>query len=1155
LAATLALGLIDYVIRYTDRGLRIMATAALAAAAAWASYRWWYVPSRARLAPLSVARRIEAQFPFLGDSLASAIEFLGQSEDDPTAGSAQLRRQVIATAETAVDHLPLDEVIDRRPLRRAATWLAAAALALAVCLAIDAGAVGTALVRLAAPFGATQWPREHHLAFRDLPTLLAAGQPFEVELIDESSELPDEVRIEYRTTGNGRRQHETEKMTRVGDMMVARRENVGAPFAFRAVGGDDDTMPWHEVTVVEPPGLESMDIVIHPPAYTGLPAEPAERHLEVLAGTGIEVRGTASEPLSAARILRDGDQSIDATIGPHGAGNERRTFHIAPDQWRADKASAYRVELADADGVAGVVGQWNLRVQPDPPPTIAWQWPNDDLFVTQSAIVPIELAVKDKLAIHTVELIVRRPGIDEGTVPAEPEEQRMELFRGPDQAVAANDAASGSRGDNRTIEHTLNVAAMNVPVGMQLTLQAEASDYRPGTGRTVAPRRITIITADELEARLADRQAQIVRQLEQALATERTTREDTRRLEIQQRDAGALTAGDRNTLQSVDLNQRRVGQMLVDPAEGVPALIDALITELDINQLPSSDTRATMRELAAALDRLAAGPLPTAESELISARKTADAPTDDNAALLTRSLVSAGSAQDQVIDQLEQLLNELGGWNDFRRFVRQLAELRHDQIVHEKTSRAEIGLETLPLDVRELSRTQRASLNSATASQDALARRYEKIEQGMDTLVGQLADKDATAAGTLADAVALARQLTIGANIHEAARDLSENRVGVALERESKIAADLEQVLDVLRNRSEDRLDELVDKLRQTEERLARLRQQAAQLREQIQRAEQQGGNADPRQLQELRAQQEQLRREAEQLARQLDRLQAEDAGRSTQSAANRLNSQPQDGSQNAADQRPSSSDEVKKAEEELAKAAEQLAERRQQAELDLALEFVRRFQAELQDMIGRQQSVIRDTAALDKTRAASTPLTPDQSQRLKAITDAERELAGLAREHSEVLFGLGAVRESLEDATRRLNAAAEVLATENTGTAAQQAEERALERLAGMLEAFAQTAAEAGGNQGGGGQGGQGGEQRRPTFELLEVKMLRMLQVDLNERTSTFQQRLDVGDQPADPQAEAALQGEAQELAAEQRRLAGLVEEMLNRDNEKQQE
>ena len=101
-----------------------------------------------------------------------------QSEHDETAGSAQLRRLVIAEAQNKIEALPLDEVIELGPLRKPATSLAVAALAVAICLAVDPSAVRTALARLVAPLGGTQWPRQHHLEFREVPTRLAAGPNF-----------------------------------------------------------------------------------------------------------------------------------------------------------------------------------------------------------------------------------------------------------------------------------------------------------------------------------------------------------------------------------------------------------------------------------------------------------------------------------------------------------------------------------------------------------------------------------------------------------------------------------------------------------------------------------------------------------------------------------------------------------------------------------------------------------------------------------------------------------------------------------------------------------------------------------------------------------------------------------------------------------------
>ncbi|MCI0334762.1 MAG: hypothetical protein L0228_16225 [Planctomycetes bacterium] len=1172
LATAIALSIADYVVRFRDPGLRIMATTTLTAVTVWAVYRWWYRPGRQRLVSLTVARRVETHFPQLNDSLASALEFLQQSEEDRTAGSAQLRRLVVAQAETAVEGLPLDDVIDRRPLRRASIGLGVAGIALVACLAWDAGAVRTALARLAVPLGSTQWPRQHHLAFRDPPTRLAAGQTFEAELVNTAGSLPDEVRIEYRISQGSHREKLFEPMTRVGDMMVARRENVRQSFAFRATGGDDDLMPWLWVEVIEPPQLKSLEVTVHPPDYSGLPPTTAQRHLDVLAGTHIELRGTATEPLDSARILQDGQPPINATIAIGDSGSKPGGFRVAPENWLPTRSGSYSLELSDTDGLAGVVGQWNLRVEPDPPPSISWQSPSDDLYVTPRAVIPIELVVKDNLGIHRVDVAYDRSDWSEAE--REAAAARIELYRGPDKAVPQTTEAgeSKSHGESRVVEYFWDLAPLQLPVGAGVSIMAEAADYRPGVGRTVGPRRITIITPDELDARMAERQAQIVRQLERALAAERTTRDDIRRIQIQLRDAGALTGGDRNTLQSAEMNQRRVGRMLVDPMEGVPALVDALVRDLEINRVSESDIRDTMDLLTAEIERLSTGPLDTADRELTASRKSVDvvAPRADNSAdgnqsnpneemsqTLSRSLAAAGAAQDDVIATLERLVSDLSGKAEYRRFARMLAELREDQIAHAQATRADIGVKTLPLRTSELTRALRASLHKAAAGESAIAARFEKIEQDMDRLAQELTQNKAEGADTVTEALELARSLAIGAKMNETARDLRENRVGGALARELQIAADLQQVIDVLRGIDERRPEQLAAKLRAAEDRLDTLREQLAALRQQISQAEEQpAGAANAEKLQSLNQKQQDLRREIEKLAGQLDRLQASDASQSTQNAAERLDDRSQELNQSPRNQqRPSPSHQVEKAEKHLDEAAKQLTERRQQAEDDLALEIVRRFQTQLTDMVKRQKKVIEETVKLHDSRPPNEPLSQNDVERAAKLAAEERELAEIAKEHSELLFGLGAVRVSLEEAERRLAASAALLDEQETGPSAQQAEQRALARLEGMMNAFAQTATEAAPEQpaqpnAGTGAGGEQ-PQRRPTFELLEVKMLRMLQVDLQARTREHQQRIGGLDAPLDQRQRTNLEREAQELAAEQGRLAELVQHMLTRDNE----
>jgi hypothetical protein len=415
-------------------------------------------------------------------------------------------------------------------------------------------------------------------------------------------------------------------------------------------------------------------------------------------------------------------------------------------------------------------------------------------------------------------------------------------------------------------------------------------------------------------------------------------------------------------------------------------------------------------------------------------------------------------------------------------------------------------------------------------------------------------------AGTLSDAVELSRQRAIGSHMQQIAADLSENRVGQAFEREHQIADDLQQLLNLLRNEGERRPQQLVDKLKQAEQKMDALRQQLAQLRQQIAQTERATNPANQDQLRKLNEQQQNVRRDIEQLARQLDRLQAADASKSAQSAANDLNNRPpnqQKPNSNAG--RPSPSGQLKKAEQNLEQAANQLAQRRQQAEDDLQLEIVRRFQTELGEMVKRQQTVLKSTAELDLSRRPLTALSAEQTKSVVDLASQERQLADQAKEHSELLFGLGAVRVSLEEVERRLGAAGKLLDRQQTGSPTQQAEQLALTRLEAMLQTFAQTANEAGMKPDANtspppaAANNQQQPQRRPTFELLEVKMLRMLQADLNERTAEHEKRSAVA--AGDQAAKAGLDQEAHELAADQGRLAELVQKMLSRDNEQREQ
>src|SRR5262249_46784482 len=145
----------------------------------------------------------------------------------------------------------------------------------------------------------------------------------------------------------------------------------------------------------------------------------------------------------------------------------------------------------------------------------------------------------------------------------------------------------------------------------------------------------------------------------------------------------------------------------------------------------------------------------------------------------------------------------------------------------------------------------------------------------------------------------------------------------------------------------------------------------------------------------------------------------------------------------------------------------------------------------ELGEMVKRQQSVLKSTIELDAARRLPAALSADQIKIVADLASQERQLAEQAKEHSELLFGLGAVRVSLEEAERRLAEASKLLKDKKTDAPTREAEQLALNRLEAMLQTFSQTANEAGkkpdaNNPPPPAANNQQQPQRRPTFELL---------------------------------------------------------------------
>ena len=1061
LAAAIVLGSMDYLFRFQDRGLRIILSLGLLAAALWACYRFLYLPATGRLRIVDLAARLQRTFPALDDRLLSAVEFIAQDEGDPTAGSPTLRRTVIAEATAQSDEIDFNQALDIRPVVRGA-WLATIVCATAAVLVIvNPSASLTALARLLNPLGAAAWTQKNHLAVRNPVDRIGRGQPFEIEVVDSAgAPLPAEVYAHFRFAAADRAlAEETALMHQVAKTAIARRENVLHPFSYRVEGGDDRSMPWQSVDVAPQPAIESLSIRLIPPAYTGWPAQKAENNIRALVGTRFEIEATATKPLQSAGLCLDGGRQFPGRLSTDG-------LHVAfsDPALVVQKSGSYSFRLTDRQNLEG--GQddrWEITAVADAPPTVTIEQPPANLYVAPQANVPLRIAIYDDLAIRDVALAFSTTGAaaasngataaskgatagsssSAASTPADktnppsapgssssaPQETIISLYTGPQQVPQPPPGDSSqppSSGERRVVEYSWNLEPLHVAPGVQVVFQAVASDYSPQAARS-DQRRLFVLTPREIEERIAGRQTLLSAELERVFRIERASRGQVDAAKIRVSDQKRVEKPDLDQLRAAELGQRQAASVLTSPSDGIPSHAAAMLADLENNRIDNPDLKERLQTLLDEIDRLKRDHLPAVERELTVACKSAEialaqaSPLPDAAAEIDAALAAAEKNQDEVAATLEKLIAQLSQWQGSLRFQRDLNLLLRQQ---EDTARqtAETGRRTIGRDPQNIPTADAADLKIVASRQFDHARSLDRILQDMDRARADLERTEPQTAKIVAIALDQAARMGISPQMRSCADDLRQNQVGQAAELQADIIENLRQIIDILVHQS------------------------------------------------------------------------------TRQSAAEQLSN------------------------------------------LEKAVKYLRE----------RQENIQNETRQLDEARQSEGQLTRRQSAAVLDLARLERSLQIDALHLADQLTAAAAFALALDSASRDMEQAATSLDRLVTGPQSQQAQQSAIRRLDLVLDALKpqppanqpnQPNQPANPDNKAQPNANQPPKEQPNTVNVSELRLLKILQEDINRRTAALAEAVGPNAQPNDSQRK-----EYDQLAQEQARLAELILKMMEK-------
>ena len=1140
LASLLAVGIVDYLVRFEYLPARILCSLAVVGVVVASVVRWLAPLWHRRMTDLDVAQRLQQQFPELGDALASSLEFLEESETDPTAGSAALRRAVIVSTQSQVEALPLNSVFDLRPVRTAVGALVAT-LAAVVLFAIfnpQYALIGAA--RLTNPFNQVAWPRYYNLEFTAKPIQIASGDTFEVELTDRDGRLPEMVWIDYRFDSTGEEKIVTAPMQFVNDTMVASRETVRQPFAYRARGGDHQSMPWIELDVVEPPRVESIKLQITPPAYTGWPITTSDGRIVALVGSALHLEAIATKPIKSATLqIQIGEETkqIEAELD---AADPRKFRIDVAKEWTVAESGYFSLDLVDAEGIrGGASDKWQLRAIPDDLPTVGVEQPRTDIYVTEDAVVPLRVLAKDRLAIRSVGITYSRSD------QSEKGDFSFDLFVGSEQPPARESSGltlAGESGDRHVLDHAWDLGALEVPPGTQIHFNATASDYKPQTAQSPT-QRIFVISPEEFEDRLSRQQANIIAEMGRILKMQIDARERLGKLQIQLDEVGSLEKSDIDQLQGVELTQRDIRRGLTSETEGVRHQIKALLDQVESNSLDAPDIERQMQGILDEIKRLGATALPAVEQHLISALKETQSEQDrentTTTPAATEPLEDATENQDEVIATLEKLLGRLERWDNHRSFARELAAIGNLQERLGKDSGKMQG-ETIGKDAKDLTPQQKADLKKQGQGQKELARRLEKLMQRMGDAEEKVAESDPIAADSIKDALEHAAKKSLSRRMHETAGNVEKNRLGQASTQQGQLGKDIKEMHNVLSNRTENELSRLVKKLREAEKELKAAAEKQQRLRKKFKEAEAEKDEEEKkRKLRRLAAEQKKLEEEVDQLRRKLRRLQANKASRALAGAGEQMRQAGQAGDQGDQQQ---AEDAAKGAEKQLEEAQQELAEARKQAEQLLLAEKLAKLADQLASLTRRQQGLIDERVRLETLRQKMGRLTRGQLGSVADLGHAQDGLRADTEQTAQQLAEAEVFRLALDRAAKAMGRAERRLAELVTDESVEMPQQQALDQLA-MIEAALNPKDEGKPKEGseGGGGGGGGEQQGDGIHTIAELRLIKLLQQSLNDRTIELSDEL-VGDtEPTQDQID-----ELMEMSDQQRRLADYMFKLL---------
>jgi len=535
-----------------------------------------------------------------------------------------------------------------------------------------------------------------------------------------------------------------------------------------------------------------------------------------------------------------------------------------------------------------------------------------------------------------------------------------------------------------------------------------------------------------------------------------------------------------------------------------------------------------------------------------------------------RALAEARKAQEEVEKTLNDLLTRrLESWTSSHEIKgeanRLLEEQKRLEAELEKTQKEQEKDGSTGNKPSELTKPQLAELENLKEAQQKLEARTRQLLDKMDRVAKQRKDKDPETANELSDALDQAQKDNISEKMKEAREQIEQNKLNAAQANQKQSIKDLKTLVKNLEDKREAELDRLAKKLRAKEKELAELIEEQEQLQKKVKEAGKIGDKAErEEELKRLARRQKELQTKTENMVKQLTRLRAPRAGQTLSKAGGQMEGAGQQmaGGQQGEDEQEEALERLNEAKQELQRARKEAEEELGREQISRLADLIKRLK-ERQEVVNAETTRIQDSALRQGAWSRGLKTSLSSNSRAQKGLGAETEEVAAKRLTGAPVFArlvhraAGAMDEAgerMDELFQEAKAVEKPDAKMLPDAELARRQQLALRRLTQVVDALKDAAekmqqAKGGGGSGQGGEGGGSGGGGAPGDSippLAQLKLLRDLQKDINQRTETFKK-----EHPDAKKLEEKDRGELQSIRKDQQDVAELIDELTRPSGE----